>query len=82
MTYTVFLCVASRHKNITMSAFVIWETTNNKRYSTQPVANSLNMKTYLQAVSQKRQTVHAKFHFIEAAFVQASIVGKSFTFRK
>ncbi len=65
--------VASRHINITMSAFVIWETTNNKRYSTQSVANSLNMKIYLQV--QKRQTVLAKFHFIETAFVQASIVG-------
>ncbi len=28
-------CVASRHVNITMSAFVIGETTNNKNYSTQ-----------------------------------------------
>ncbi len=27
-------CVASRHINITMSAFVIVETTNNKHYST------------------------------------------------
>ncbi len=37
------------------------------------VANSLNKKTYLQAVSQKRQTVLAKLelpHFIETAFEQ------------
>ncbi len=34
--YCLFTCrVASRHINITMSAFVIGETTNNKRYSTQ-----------------------------------------------
>ncbi len=41
------------------------------------VANSLNKKTYLQAVSQKHQTVLAKLelpHFIETAFVQACIV--------
>ncbi len=38
------------------------------------VANSLNMKTYLQVVSQKRQTVLAKLelpHFIETAFVDS-----------
>ncbi len=50
--------------NITVSAFVIRETTNNKHYSKlvfeSSVANSLNMKTYLQAVSQKHQTVLAK----------------------
>ncbi len=49
------------------------------------VANSLNMKTYLQAESRKRQTVLAKLelpHFIETAFVQASIVGYSSRFRK
>ncbi len=54
------------------------------------VANSLNKKTYLQAtylqaVSQKHQTVLAKLelpHFIETAFEQASIVGYSFRFRK
>ncbi len=36
------------------------------------------MKTYLQAESHKRQTVLAKLelpHFIETAFLQASIVG-------
>ncbi len=75
-----------------MSAFVIGETTNNKRYSTLPkltfessVANSLNKKTYLQAVSQKCQTVRAKLelpHFIETVFVQASIVAYSPRFRK
>ncbi len=37
-------------------------------------------ETYLQAVSQKRQTVLAKLelpHFMETAFEQASIVGYS-----
>ncbi len=40
---------------------------------------------YLQAVSQKRQTVLAKLelpHFIETAFEQASILGYSSRFRK
>ncbi len=46
MTYTVFLRVASRCVNITMSAFVIGETTNNKRYSTQ-------LKTRVWIVSGK-----------------------------
>ncbi len=46
---------------------------NNLRYSTlwsTSVANSLNKKTYLQAVSQKHQTVLATLdlpHFIETA---------------
>ncbi len=38
--------VASRHVNITMSAFVIGETTNNKHYSTQ-------LKTWIWIVSGK-----------------------------
>ncbi len=46
MTYTIFLCVASGRVNITMSAFVIEETTNNKRYSTQ-------LKTHVWIVSGK-----------------------------
>ncbi len=43
------------------------------------------MKSYLQAVSQKRQTVLTKLelpHFIETAFVQASIIGYSPRVRK
>ena len=39
------------------------------------VANSLNIKTYLQAVSQKRQTVLSKLelpHFIETTFVRCT----------
>ncbi len=59
--------IASRHVNITMSAFVISETTNNN-LAFESVANSFIRKTYLQAVSQKRQTVLAKLelpHFIE-----------------
>ncbi len=53
--------------NITMSASVIGETQTtsttlhcSKLTFESSVANSLNMKTYLQAVSQKRQTVLAK----------------------
>ncbi len=38
---------------------------------------SSEVETYLQAVSQKRQTVLELPHFIETAFVQASIVGYS-----
>ncbi len=89
--YCLFTCrIASRRVNITMSAFVIRETTNTTLHCSKlafesSVANSLNMKTYLQAMSQKRQTVLAKLelpHFIETAFVQASIVGYSSRFRK
>ncbi len=68
MTYTVFLrIVASCHVNITMSAFVIGETTNNKRYFTLlkthvwiVSSKFFKYETYLQAVSQKHQTVLAK----------------------
>ncbi len=82
--------VVSRRVNITMSAFVIGETTSTTLHCSKlafesSVANSLNIRTYLQAVSQKRQTVLAKLelpHFIETAFVQASIVGYSPRFRK
>ncbi len=35
MIYTVFLRIVSRRVNITMSAFVIGETTNNKHYTAQ-----------------------------------------------
>ncbi len=53
--------VASRRVNITMSAFVIRETTSTTLHCSKlafesSVTNSLNKKTYLQAVSQKRQT--------------------------
>ncbi len=64
-------CIASHRVNITLSAFVIGETTNNKHYSTLLI-------THVQTVSQKRQTVLAELelpHFIETVFVQASIVG-------
>ncbi len=40
------------------------------------VANSLNKKTYLQVVSQKRQTVLDKLelpHFIETGFEQSAL---------
>ncbi len=68
-----------RRVYITMSAFVIREKTNNKHYSTLLktlvwiVSGKLfKYETYLQAVSQKRQTVLAKLelpHFIETAFL-------------
>ncbi len=67
--------VASCRINITMSAFVIGEMTNNKHYSTllkRLAFESSVAETYLQAVSQKRQTVLAKLElpqFIETAFV-------------
>ncbi len=73
-----------------MSAFVIGETTSitlqcSKLEFDSSVANSLNKKTYLQAVSQKHQTVLVTLelpHFIEIAFIQASIVGYSSRFKK
>ncbi len=68
MTYMIFL-------HITMSAFVIGETTSTTLHCSKlmfesSAANSLNMKSYLQTVSQKRQTV---LHFIETVFVQLSL---------
>ncbi len=55
-------CIASRRVNITMSAFVIRETTNNKHYSTQHktrvwiFSGKFFKYENIQAVSQKRQT--------------------------
>ncbi len=84
--YCIFMPrVASRCVNITMSAFVIRETTSttlntcSKLVFDSSGAKSLNKKTYLQAESQKL-SVLAKLglpHFIETVFVQASIVGYS-----
>ncbi len=71
--YNDIYCLFTRRVNITMSAFVIGETTNNKHYS------------ILLKIRQKCQTVLAKLElpqFIETAFVQASIVGYSSRFRK
>ncbi len=57
---------------------------NNKQYTAKNSRLNrqckiyLNKKTYLQTVSQKRQTVLVKLellHFIEIVFVQASILG-------
>ncbi len=72
-------CIASRRVNITLSAFVIGETTNNKHYSTLLKTHIwiVCSRNVLQAVSQKHQTVLAKLelpHFIETVFVQVSIV--------
>ncbi len=79
--YNDLYCLYTRRVNITMSAFVIRETTNNKHYSTQlkthvwiVTGKFFKKKMYLQAVSQKRQTVLAKLelpHFIETVFVQS-----------
>ncbi len=76
MTYMIFL-------HITMSAFVIGETTSttlhfSKLMFESSAANSLNMKSYLQTVSQKRQTV---LHFIETVFEHRSVVRYSHRFR-
>ncbi len=69
--------VASRRVNITMSAFVIGETTSTTLHCSKlafesSLSNSLNMKTYLQAVSQKRQTVLAKLE-LEAPLYRNSL---------
>ncbi len=69
MTYTVYSC----HVNITMSALP-----STTLHCSKLTFESSEAETYLQAVSQKGQTVLAKLelpHFIETAFVQASIVG-------
>ncbi len=81
MTFNVFLRVASLRVNITMPAFVIEEMTipsatlqSSKFAFESSVVDSLNMKTYLQAVSQKCQTVLANLelpHFIETALVHS-----------
>ncbi len=51
---------ASRRVNITMSAFVIGETTSTILHSSKLTFESSVAEMYLQAVSQKRQTVLAK----------------------
>ncbi len=54
------------------------QTTSTTLHSSKLMFEKSVAETYLQAVSQKRQTVLAKLelpHFIETAFVQASIVG-------
>ncbi len=91
-SYGLTRCAVPRRVNIT-PCLHLWsekrQTTsttlhNSKLSFESPVTNSLNKKMYLH-VSQKRQTVLAKLelpHFIETAFVQASIVGYSFSFRK
>ncbi len=78
MTSTIFL-------NITMSVFVIGETTSTTLHSSKLMFESSVAETFLQAASQKRQTVFAKLelpHFIETAFVQASIVCFYLRFKK
>ncbi len=61
--------------NITMSVFVMSTTLHFSKLTFESsVANSLNKKTYLQAVCQTHQTVLAKLelpHFIETAFVHS-----------
>ncbi len=80
MTYTVFL-----HYNV-----CICDQRNNKQQALLYTAQNLHLNSQWQkltynAVSQKHRTVLAKLelhHFIETAFVQASIVGYSSRFRK
>ncbi len=72
---------------ITMSAFVIGETTNTTLHSSKlafesPVANSLNMKTYLQTVTQKHQTVLAKLQLPTDRLSTLTPVNKSSKNRK
>ncbi len=70
MTYNVFY-------NITMSAFVIGEMTNYKRYSTRLKARVSIVSGKFFKYENKRQTVLAKLelpHFIETAFEQACVV--------
>ncbi len=65
------VCICDRRKRQTTSTTLHC----SKLAFESSVANSLNMKTYLQAVSQKRQTVLAKLelsHFIETAFVHST----------
>ncbi len=79
-------CVVIGRVNITMSTFVIGEITNNKLYTAQnSCLNRQKQKTYLQAVSQKRQTVLAKLELpplIENSLCADSIVGYSSRLRK
>ncbi len=68
-----YVCICDRRKDKQQALLY---TAQNSRLNHQ--WQILNKKMYLQAVSQKRQTVLAKLelpHFIETAFVQASIVG-------
>ncbi len=71
--------VASRCVNITMSALVIGEKCQTKSttlHCSKLTFESSEAETYLQAVSQKHQTVLAKLellHFIETAFVQPAL---------
>ncbi len=74
---------------ITLPCLHLWSEKRQKTSTTLHCSKlafeSSEAETYLQAVSQKRQTVLAKLelpHFIETAFVQASIVGYSSRFRK
>ncbi len=83
MTCKVSLRVASRRINITMSAFVIGEKTNNKHYSTPLktrvwIVSGRNVLTGCEL--EAKETVLAKLelpHFIETAFVQACKQGYS-----
>ncbi len=84
--YNVLYCFFTRcitpHKHYHIC---ICDQRNDKQQALLYTAQNSVAETYLQAVSQKHQTVLAKLelpHFIETAFVQASTVGYSSRFRK
>ncbi len=69
--YKDLYCIFMRRVNITMSAFVIGKTTSTTLHCSKLVFESSVTETYLQAVSQKHQTLLAKLellHFIETVF--------------
>ncbi len=75
--------VASRCVNITMSAFVIGETINNKHYSTPLktrvwIVSSRNVLTGCESEAPDCSCKVGIAHFIETAFDQARIVGLLF----
>ncbi len=86
-SYSLFTGYTTPPKHNTTSAFVKLQTSttlhSSKLTFESSVANSLNIETYLQAVSQKHQTVLAKLelpHFIVfTAIHSVHIVGYTFT---
>ncbi len=77
-----FSRVASRL--VTLPCLHLWsekrQTTSTTLHRSKLTLESSEAETYLQALSQKRQTVLAKLelpHFIETAFVQACKQGYS-----
>ncbi len=79
MTQTVFLRVElHRAVNISMSAFVIVETTNNKHYSTQLITHvwivrSKFIKYENILTGCESEAKLELLHFIETVFVQTAL---------